>query len=136
MLNGNPPVESVIVKNDKIIGIGIEAGKTSNDITRHAEIEAIKDALKTSESLENCLLYTTHEPCIMCSYAIRHHKIGTIVYGTDVKHVGGITSHLKVMLTTKNPNWGEAPIIIGDVLKEECRKLSATYNSLQNENEK
>ena len=51
MLNGNPPVGSVIVKNDKIIGIGIEAGKTSNDITRHAEIEAIKDALKTSESL-------------------------------------------------------------------------------------
>ena len=70
----------------------------------------------------------------MCSYAIRHHKIGTIVYGTDVNHVGGITSHLKVMLTTSVPKWGEAPIIIGDVLKEECQKLSTAYNSLQNEN--
>jgi tRNA(adenine34) deaminase len=41
MLNGNPPVGSVIVKNNKVIGIGLEAGKTSKDITQHAEIEAV-----------------------------------------------------------------------------------------------
>ena len=127
MLNGNPPVGSVIVKNNKVIGIGVESGKTSKDITRHAEIEAIKDALKKVDTLQDCTLYTTHEPCLMCSYVLRYHKLKTIVYGTDVPHVGGITSDLKVMLTTNVPNWGKPPKIIGNILKEECEKLTEDF---------
>ena len=127
MLHGDPPVGSIIVKDDEVIGTGIELGKSSKDITRHAEIEAVKDALKTTESFEDCILYTTHEPCIMCSYVLRHHKIKTVVYGTDVDYVGGITSDLKVMLTTNVPKWGEAPTIISNILKEECDLLSKTY---------
>ncbi|MBV1922707.1 MAG: nucleoside deaminase, partial [Flavobacteriaceae bacterium] len=79
--NGNPPVGSLLVKEDTIIGIGIENGKSSNDITNHAEIEAIRDALKSHQSINGSILYTTHEPCIMCSYVIRHHRIKTIVFG-------------------------------------------------------
>jgi tRNA(adenine34) deaminase len=127
MLNGNPPVGSVIVKDGKVIGIGVESGKSSKDVTRHAEIEAVKDALKSTESLESCTLYTTHEPCIMCSYVLRHHKIKTVVYGTDVDYIGGKTSELKVILTTNVPKWGEAPTIIGNVLKEEFDLLTETY---------
>ncbi len=127
MLHGDPPVGSIIVKDGAVIGTGIESGKSSKDITRHAEIEAVKDALKSTESLESCTLYTTHEPCIMCSYVLRHHKIRTIVYGTSVDYIGGITSELKVMMTTKVPKWGEAPTIIGNVLKEECDLLTETY---------
>lgn len=127
MRNGDPPVGSLIVKDGVVIGTGIESGKSSKDITRHAEIEAVKDALKTSESLESSTLYTTHEPCIMCSYVLRHYKIKTIVYGTSVDHIGGITSHLKVMMTTRVPNWGEAPTLIGDVLKDKCDELSLSY---------
>src|SRR5690606_5055876 len=99
MENGNFPVGSVVVKNNVIVGKASEAGKSSNDITKHAEIEAIKDALKNLEpgNLEDCDLYTTHEPCLMCSYVIRHHKLRTVIYGVPVDHVGGITSNLKVM---------------------------------------
>ena len=70
MLCGNPPVGSILVKDDVILGIGKEAGKSGNDITKHAEIEAIRHALANHQSLKNSILYTTHEPCIMCSYVL------------------------------------------------------------------
>lgn len=131
MLQGDSPVGSIIVKDSIVIGIGIEAGKSSQNITKHAEIEAVNDALfKTKlKDLSDCALYTTHEPCIMCSYVIRHYKLRTIVYGTNVQHIGGITSDLKVMQTSKVPNWGKTPIIIGNILKDECEKLSTDYTT-------
>ena len=46
LAEGNSPVGSVIVYQDKIIGEGVEAGKTANDVTYHAEILAIRDAIK------------------------------------------------------------------------------------------
>lgn len=130
MANGNFPVGCVIVKNGTIIGKGSEAVKSSNDITNHAEIEAIRNALKNlgTGNLRECELYTTHEPCLMCSYVIRHHKIKTVIYGAPVDHVGGVTSDLKVMLTTKVPHWGTPPVIISHVLEKECKLLSANYN--------
>ena len=136
MSKGNPPVGALIVKNEQIVGIGIEAGKTSKIITKHAEIEAVNDAVQNNqlENLKGCILYTSHEPCIMCSYVLRHYKVETIVYGANVDFVGGITSDLKVMLTTNIPNWGRSPEIIGDILKEECDNLTASYKTYLNNN--
>lgn len=77
MAKGNFHVGSVVVKDSTVIGRGSEEVRSSNDVTKHAEIEAIKDALSNigSNDLENCDLYTTHEPCFMCSYVIRHYKM-------------------------------------------------------------
>jgi tRNA(adenine34) deaminase len=130
MRNGNPPVGSILVKNNTIIGIGVEAGKSMNDITKHAEIEAIRDALKHHQSLNDVTLYTTHEPCIMCSYVIRHHQIKTIVYGTKSKYVGGKTSDYNLLETESVPKWGKTPEIIDGVLEKECLNLSETYQSI------
>lgn len=130
MRNGNPPVGSILVKNNTIIGIGVEAGKSMNDITKHAEIEAIRDALKQHQSLNDVTLYTTHEPCIMCSYVIRHHQIKTIVYGTKSKYVGGKTSDYNLLETESVPKWGKIPEIIDGVLEKECLNLSETYQSI------
>lgn len=68
---GNSPVGAIIVKDDKIISEAEEAVKSKNDVTCHAEIEAVRIAVKklNSTNLSECILYTTHEPCIMCSYA-------------------------------------------------------------------
>ena len=134
MLKGDSPVGSLIVKDNVVIGLGIEAGKSSQNITKHAEIEAVNDALFKSKfkDLSDCTLYTTHEPCIMCSYVIRYYKLRTIVYGVKVQHIGGITSGLNVMQTSKVPHWGKPPIIIESILKDECEKLSAEYTTNQN----
>jgi tRNA(adenine34) deaminase len=108
----------------------VEAGKSMNDITKHAEIEAIRDALKQHQSLNDVTLYTTHEPCIMCSYVIRHHQIKTIVYGTKSKYVGGKTSDYNLLETESVPKWGKIPEIIDGVLEKECLNLSETYQSI------
>ncbi|MCM4169237.1 tRNA-specific adenosine deaminase [Arenibacter antarcticus] len=131
MANENFPVGALVVQNNRVIGKASEAGKSSNDVTKHAEIEAIKDALKNtgSEKLEDCDLYTTHEPCIMCSYVIRHYRLRTVIYGTEGDQ-GGITSDLKVMLTTNFLAWGKPPIIIGNILEQECKELSNDYFKL------
>src|SRR6185312_2955191 len=80
--NGDAPVGSIISKDDEIISEAIEASKNKNDITCHAELEAIRLAVKKlkTNDLSDCTIYSTHEPCIMCSYAIRFYKIKKVVY--------------------------------------------------------
>jgi len=132
MGNGDSPVGSIIVKDNAVIGIGVESGKSSNDVTKHAEIEAIKDAIANHQSLTDTILYTTHEPCIMCSYVIRHHHIKTVVFGAKSNFVGGTTSEFKVLETENVPGWKNRPKIIAGVLEDECLTLSKIYQSRQN----
>ena len=66
LINGDSPVGSIIVCDDEIIGTGIESGRSSNDITNHAEILAVRDAISNGKQqlLSKSKMYTTHEPCI------------------------------------------------------------------------
>ena len=123
---GDSPVGSVLVRNGKIISEGIEGGKTYKDITYHAEIEAIRNAVKTLDKndLSDCILVTTHEPCIMCSYVIRHHKIKLVVVGVRVGEIGGYSSSYPILIDKKIKRWSDPPDIIDGVLEEECRELS------------
>lgn len=133
--NGNPPVGAILVFEDKIIGKGIEAGKSTGDITNHAEILAVKDALQNGygASLYLSQLFTTHEPCIMCAYVIRHHKIPHIIYGIDVENVGSATSDFKILSTEKIPKWGKSPHITRDICQAKCLTLNEQFlNFLQN----
>lgn len=104
------PVGSVVVLDGQIIGEGIEAGKTKQDITCHAEVEAIREAVqKHGKDLSTATLYTTHEPCILCSYVIRHHRIRRVVFRHPVAHIGGATSKYPVLTANDIPIWGEPP---------------------------
>lgn len=112
---GNSQVGAIIVKNDEIISEAEEAGKSKNDITCHAEIEAIRIAVKKfgSSDLSDCILFTTHEPCIMCSYAIRFYKIKKVVYQNSVRYLGGISSSMPLLLSGEVPlHWAKAPEIV------------------------
>lgn len=122
---GDYPVGSIIVQNEVIIGEGIEGGKTHNDITFHAEIEAIRNATKHVEKqdLSDCIMYTTHEPCIMCSYVIRHTKIPLIVTGITTGEIGGFSSKLPLLLDTTIEKWATPPILINGILEKECSDL-------------
>ncbi|WP_205649759.1 nucleoside deaminase [Aequorivita ciconiae] len=121
--NGNPPVGALLMLDGVIIGEGIESGKSSGDITNHAEILAIRHAIANGylEDLYRASLYTTHEPCIMCSYVIRHHKISRIVYGTEVPYVGGFISDFGILTSEDVPKWGKEPQVISGVCQRECR---------------
>jgi len=128
---GNPPVGSLIVFGGRIIGEGVEAVKESGDITNHAEIEAIRDALNKGffEELSRSILYTTHEPCIMCSYVIRQHKISQVVYGVAVEYIGGHTSSFKVLTSENVPQWGRKPGITSGICRKECEQLNFQFRN-------
>jgi tRNA(adenine34) deaminase len=106
------PVGSVVVLGDKIIGEGIELSKTKQDITCHSEIEAIREAIKkVGKNLSNTTLYTTHEPCIMCSYVIRSHRISRVVIQKTVPHIGGVSSDYPILTVDTIAIWSKPPII-------------------------
>jgi tRNA(adenine34) deaminase len=122
---GDYPVGSVIVLGGRVIGEGIEGGKTFHDITFHAEIEAIREAVGflAGQDLSSCILYTTHEPCIMCSYVIRHVRIKCVVIGIKVPETGGLSSAYPLLLDKTIKKWGNPPELITGVLEKECLDL-------------
>lgn len=123
---GDSPVGSIIVQNGIIIGEGMEGGKTYGDITFHAEIEAIRHATKhlRKQDLSGCIMYTTHEPCIMCSYMIRHTKISLIVTGLTTGEIGGFSSVFPLLSDTTIKRWATPPILINGILEKECADLT------------
>jgi len=112
---GDAPVGSIITKGEEIIAEAIEASKHKNDITCHAELEAIRLAVKTlkTNDLSGCVIYSTHEPCIMCSYAIRFYKIKKVVYQHAVNYLGGNSSSMPLLMSKEvPPHWAKAPVIV------------------------
>lgn len=124
---GDHPVGSVVVQGGRVIGEGIEGGRTFNDISRHAEMEAIREATQflKSQDLSGTVLYTTHEPCIMCSYMIRHTRIEMVVAGIKVPETGGFSSAYPLLLDRTIKRWGDPPGLVLGVLEKECRELTA-----------
>jgi len=112
---GESPVGSLITKNDEIVCEAIEASKNKNDVSCHAELEAIRLAVKKlkTNDLSACVIYSTHEPCIMCSYAIRFYKIKKVVYQHAVNYLGGVSSSMPLLISKEvPPHWGSVPEII------------------------
>ena len=112
---GDAPVGSIITKGDEIFAEAIEASKNKNDITCHAELEAIRLAVKKlkTNDLSGCVIYSTHEPCIMCSYAIRFYKIKKVVYQHAVNYLGGNSSSMPLLISKEvPPTWGKVPVIV------------------------
>lgn len=82
------PIGAVIVSNNKIIARGHNLTETLNDSTAHAEMQAFTAATEYfgAKYLNDCVLYVTLEPCIMCAGAAYWSQIGKVVYGaTDEK---------------------------------------------------
>ena len=121
---GNTAVGSVVVFGGKIVGEGIEQLPGGNLLAGHAELLACQQAIETLKvrSLEKAILYSTAEPCFMCSYVIRECRIAQVVYGTETPMIGGITSSFPILTAFGLNSWKPAPQVIGGVLAEEIRR--------------
>lgn len=77
------PVGAVIVCNDRIIGRGHNLTERLTDVTAHAEMQAFTAAAGHlgAKYLDECTLYVTLEPCVMCAGAAFWTQIGRVVYG-------------------------------------------------------
>lgn len=113
---GEVPVGAVIVVKDNIIARAHNLTEMLNDVTAHAEMQAITAAshFLGGKYLNECTLYVTLEPCPMCAGALFWSQINKIVYGTRDLRRGCIT-----MGTQLHPK----TTMIGGVLEAECSRI-------------
>ena len=90
------PVGAIIVKNNKVISKAFNKKEKNKDVTQHAELIAISKACKKIKNwrLDDCEIYVTMEPCMMCSGAIEQSRIKKIIYGVKNENYG-YTENLK-----------------------------------------
>jgi tRNA(adenine34) deaminase len=119
---GDIPVGCVIVKNNKIISKSYNKKENKKNSLLHAEICAINKACKKLKTwrLEECEMYITLEPCMMCSGAIIQSRISKVVFGTQNSKFG-FTSAEETYLENKKNN--HFPIIVSGVLEKETTDL-------------
>ena len=118
---GEIPVGCIIVADNQIVGRGHNLTETLQDVTAHAEIQAITAAAATlgGKYLTQCTLYVTLEPCVMCAGAIGWAQIRRVVYGaTDDKR--GFTRFAPQALHPK------CTISTG-VMEKECKERVQTF---------
>ena len=123
---GDVPVGAVVVKGASIIGRGHNQVEQSKDPTAHAEILALGAAASALGDwrLDDCTLYSTLEPCTMCSGAILLGRPGRIVYGATDPRAGAVES--TAALLEDNPYNLEFTVVPG-VLAEECAALLTAF---------
>ena len=118
---GEVPVRAVVVCQDRIIARAHNLTETLNDVTAHAEMQAITAAANFlgGKYLSDCSLYVTVEPCVMCAGAIAWAQMGKLVFGTaDEKR--GFQKYAPHALHPKT-------IVVQDVLSEECAALMKEF---------
>jgi|TARA_B100001971_G_C18184110_1_gene534539 tRNA(adenine34) deaminase len=113
---GEIPVGAVIVIKDRIIARAHNLTERLNDVTAHAEMQAITAAANFlgGKYLKDCTLYVTLEPCQMCAGALYWSQISRIVYAARDEQRGCINLNTKLHPKTK---------IEGGILEEEASEL-------------
>ena len=118
---GEIPIGALVVCRDRIIARAHNLTETLNDVTAHAEMQAITAAANTlgGKYLTDCTLYVTVEPCTMCAGAIGWAQLPRIVYGTADPKRG---YHL-LAPSALHP---KATVTAG-ILEDECRQLMRDF---------
>ncbi len=114
---GEVPVGAVVVTQNKIIARAHNLSETLNDVTAHAEMQAITAAanLLGGKYLDDCTLYVTLEPCVMCAGALNWAQMGSVIFGaSDPKR--GYRNYSEKIFHPKTK-------VAGGVLQNECAEL-------------
>lgn len=115
------PVGAVVVANNRIIARAHNLTETLTDVTAHAEMQAITAAanLLGAKYLNDCTLYVTLEPCVMCAGALGWSQIGRVVYGAgDEKR--GFTKYAPAALHPKTE-------VVSGVMADDCGDLMTEF---------
>lgn len=95
---GDVPVGAIIVKDNKVISKSYNKKEKNKNVIHHAEIIAISKACKKLKTwhLDDCILYVTLEPCMMCTGAILQSRIKKVIYATENPNHGFFESNYKI----------------------------------------
>ncbi|MCM1072006.1 MAG: nucleoside deaminase [Alistipes timonensis] len=119
---GEVPVGAIIVSKNQIVGRGHNLTETLNDVTAHAEIQAITAAAGTlgGKYLTDCTLYVTVEPCLMCAGAIAWAQIRRLVIGAPDPKRGYSVQ------VSRSPFHPRCEVITG-LLAPDCASLMTSF---------
>ena len=118
--NGEVPVGAVIVKDGRIIAEGRNCREEKKSALSHAETEAIRKANEVLGDwrLDNCTIYVTLEPCLMCTGAIVAARIPEIVFGAYDTERGFTLSRADI-----NRLSDSKVTVFGGIKEDECKAL-------------
>ncbi len=120
------PIGAVVVKNDEIIARAHNLRETSQNPVTHAELLVIQEAAKVLGSfrLEECTLYVTLEPCVMCSGAIIMSRVPQVVYGAPDPKGGTVDSLMHLL---DEPRFNHRANVISGIMAEDCAALLRNF---------
>lgn len=115
------PIGAVVVTNGMIIGRGHNLTETLHDVTAHAEMQAITAAEEWlgGKYLDQCTLYVTVEPCVMCAGAIAWSQLGRLVFGASDEKRG----YQRFAPNALHPKTE----VLNGVLAEECSSMMKEF---------
>lgn len=114
------PVGCIVVFDNRIIARAHNLTETLNDVTAHAEMQGITSAANFlgGKYLQNCTLYVTLEPCVMCAGALSWSQISKVVIGARDEHRGFINKDLSLHPKTE---------IVTGVMENECSAIIKSF---------
>ncbi len=123
---GEVPVGAVVVFENRVIGRGHNLTASMHDATAHAEIIALSAAYSHFKDwrLENCDLFSTLEPCVMCAGAAVLSRIRTIVYGAGDPKFGGCGSIFQI---PTEPKLNHRIEVVSGVMEPEIAELMQRF---------
>ena len=118
---GEVPVGGVIVCGDKVIARGHNLVMRLNDPTAHVEMQLITCATDYigSRYLQDCTLYVTLEPCVMCAGALFWSQIGRVVFGADDPKRGATRINQRI--------YHPKTVVDGGVMSDECAEVLKSF---------
>lgn len=124
------PIGAVIVKDGKVIAKAHNLRESKNIATYHAELIAIEKACKKLNTwrLDDCELYVTLEPCIMCAGAIINARIKKVYFGAYEPKGGACESKFS-LLSSGVLNWQTE--YEGGILKQQCSQILTDFFRLK-----
>ena len=129
---GEIPVGALIIKDNEVIAETFNQKETTQDVTSHAEILAIREAEQKLGRwrLDDCEMYVTLEPCPMCAWAIVAARMKAVYFGSYDHNYGALGSVIDVRKLANSKMK-----VYGGIMEEECDKILKDYfKELRNDN--
>jgi tRNA(adenine34) deaminase len=120
--HGDVPVGAIVVRDGVVIASAGNQREQLNDPSAHAEVLALRAAAAHLGTwrLDDCTLYVTLEPCVMCAGAIINARVGTVVFGAPDLKAGALGSLYNI---AADPRLNHEPVVRHGVLGEESASL-------------
>ena len=124
--NGEVPIGTCIVSEDKLIAVSGNRTRTDCDPTAHAEMVALREAARKigNYRLTGVAVYSTIEPCAMCAGALIQARVRRLIYGAPDERAGAVVSRFRICDTDFLNHRIE---ISSGVLETECRTLMEDF---------